>query len=97
VTTAPSNGALQVTVAASISAHAWLMSLHFGAGTNSLIDVGTQTGLTGITSVTLPAGTQQTTFTVRRATAGQATTVPLRVVDSCGEWPTFVGGGPGAF
>jgi hypothetical protein len=34
---------------------------------------------------------------VRRATAGQGTTVPLVVTDSCGEWPTLVGGGPGAF
>jgi hypothetical protein len=36
-------------------------------------------------------------FTVRRTTAGQAAQVPFVVVDGCGEWPSFVGGGPNAF
>jgi hypothetical protein len=35
-------------------------------------------------------------LTVSRVTAGQATTIPLIVVDGCGEWPTFVGGGASA-
>jgi hypothetical protein len=35
-------------------------------------------------------------FTVERAAPGQATTVPFTVVDGCGEWKTFVGGGAGA-
>jgi hypothetical protein len=48
-------------------------------------------------SLTLPPGTTSYTFYVRRATAGQATTVSFTVTDSCGTWPTFVGGGPGAF
>jgi hypothetical protein len=30
-------------------------------------------------------------------TLRQGTTVPLTAVDSCGEWPTFVGGGAAAF
>ena len=37
------------------------------------------------------------TFTVRRVTAGAATTVPFVVTDSCGAWPSLVGGGPNAF
>jgi hypothetical protein len=37
------------------------------------------------------------TFNVARATAGRATTVPLVLVDDCGEWKTFVGGGPNGF
>jgi len=74
------------------------VSLQFGAATNALIDVpGGPTGQTGSFTVNLPAGTQQTQFTVRRATAGQATTVPLVVTDACGPWSTFVGGGAGAF
>jgi hypothetical protein len=48
-------------------------------------------------TVTFPPGTQQATFYVLRQTAGQATTVPLTVIDGCGAWPTFVGGGPTAF
>ena len=46
--------------------------------------------------MTLPPGTTQVSFTVRRVTAGQGTTVPLTVVDGCGEWSTIVGGGPSA-
>jgi hypothetical protein len=42
-------------------------------------------------------GVAGTTLTVERLTPGQATTVPLTMVDACGEWPTFVGGGPTAF
>jgi hypothetical protein len=30
-------------------------------------------------------------------TDGQASTVELVVTDGCGDWPTFVGGGPNAF
>jgi hypothetical protein len=30
-------------------------------------------------------------------TAGQPTLINLTVVDSCGDWPTVVGGGPDAF
>jgi hypothetical protein len=91
------NGSLQVTVSARTSPTTQsnaLQTLRFGAGTNALVDAGTQVGATGAFTVTLPAGTQQTTFTVRRATAGQAMTVPLTVVDACGDWPTFVGRGP---
>jgi hypothetical protein len=37
------------------------------------------------------------TFLVGRATAGQAATVSFTVTDGCGDFPTFVGGGPSAF
>jgi hypothetical protein len=47
--------------------------------------------------VPLPAGATQASFVVRRATPGQATTVPFTVVDAHGPWETFVGGGPNAF
>ena len=36
-------------------------------------------------------------LTVRRLTAGLAATVEAVVTDGCGDWPTFVGGGPTAF
>jgi hypothetical protein len=94
-------GRLQVTLSANVSdgtlANA-LQSLAFGSATGALIDIpGGQTGASGNFTVTLPAGTQQTTFFVRQATPGQAATVPLTVTDACGAWPTIVGGGPQAF
>jgi hypothetical protein len=98
VTTAPAEpGRLLVTVTAPAAAHDSLQSLRLGAVTNATIDAGGQTGLRGNTTVPLAPGTQQATFTVTRVTAGQASTVNLTVVDSCGEWSTVVGGGPGAF
>jgi hypothetical protein len=33
-------------------------------------------------------------FFVQRTTAGQGFAVTMGVIDQCGEWPTFVGGGP---
>jgi len=43
-----------------------------------------------------PAATTQS-LTVVRTTAGQPSTVEFVITDSCGPWPTFVGGGGGAF
>jgi hypothetical protein len=45
---------------------------------------------------TVPADRVGIDFTVARVTPGQATTVELTVVDGCGEWKTFVGGGTAA-
>lgn len=45
----------------------------------------------------VPGAPATYTFTVVRVTVGLATTVHLLVTDSCGTWPTFVGGGPAAF
>jgi hypothetical protein len=57
-----------------------------------------QIGL-GSTTVTLPPETLSLTFYVRRGGSGAAAAshVNLTVVDGCGAWPTFVGGGAGAF
>jgi hypothetical protein len=75
-----------------------LSSLRFGPATNALVDVpGGPTGSTGNFPLSLPPGTQQTTFFVRRATASGSATVPLVAVDRCGDWSTFVGGGASAF
>jgi uncharacterized repeat protein (TIGR01451 family) len=47
---------------------------------------------------TPPPGTTKVSFTVRRiADAGGATVKPIHLVDACGDWPTFVGGGPATF
>jgi len=47
--------------------------------------------------LTLPVGIQTAALSVSRGAPGQATTVQLTVTDACGNWPTFVGGGAGAF
>jgi hypothetical protein len=72
-----------------------LSSLQFGTATNGLIDMpGGPTGSTG--GFTYPTTGASQTFTIRHAASG-ATTVPFTIVDSCGSWPTFVGGGASAF
>ena len=45
-----------------------------------------------------PTGTTSVTLTLQRVTpSGGATVSPIRLVDGCGTWLTFVGGGPDAF
>ena len=74
----------------------FLRAIQLGAPVNARVDIGGQRDLKAPTTVSLPPGSQQATV-VRRVTAGQTATVPLTIVDDCGEWPTFVGGGPSAF
>ena len=71
--------------------------IRFGDATNALIDASSPSGARGTFTVTPPGGAEQVTFTARRATANLATHVPFEVVDGCGAWETFVGGGPRAF
>jgi hypothetical protein len=98
VTSSPSGGTLQVTVAAQAGANGRLRELRLTRLENARVE-----GLPGLgaltvpTTMPLPEQPASVSFTVRRPTAGQATTVNLVIVDSCGEWPTFVGGGPSAF
>ena len=95
-------GRVQVTIAANsapvVAPANRLISLRFGTASGALIDVPNgPAGATGNFTVSLAAGTQQTTFVVRQATPGGAATVPLEVVDVCGAWSTFVGAGPETF
>jgi hypothetical protein len=95
-------GRIQVTIAANSVPTAApanrLLSLRFGNASGALIDIPNgPTGATGNFTVSLPAGTQQTTFLVRQATPNGSATVPLEVVDVCGAWSTFVGAGPETF
>jgi hypothetical protein len=46
--------------------------------------------------VNLPGTSTSTSFTILRAGVGPAT-VRLAVVDRCGSWTTFVGGGVSGF
>jgi hypothetical protein len=101
VTASPDGpGRLRVTVRARTSAGTptnQLQRLRFGAATNALVDVGDQRDRSGDFTLDLPDRPSEITFIVRRAVGGQATTVLFAVVDNCGEFPTFVGGGPTAF
>ena len=74
-----------------------LKELHIQPGTNALVDVNGQSGITGAVDLAIPGRPANVTFFVRRAQPGQPTHLPFVVVDDCGAFPTFVGGGPGAF
>ncbi|MCC6174957.1 MAG: S8 family serine peptidase [Chloroflexi bacterium] len=95
----PTGGALSVTLTATGSGNA-IRSIGTGGRTptNAIVDLPPPVGSTsGSFTYQLATGSASVTFQVRRATTGQATTVPLVVTDACGDWPTFVGGGPSAF
>jgi hypothetical protein len=96
VSTQTGSGQLSVTISASSGAR--IQQLQFGTASNALINVPVAgiTNMTGNQTVNLPPETLSVPFTVRRQTAGVATHVNLTVVDQCGSWPTFVGGGSGA-
>jgi hypothetical protein len=104
VTTKPGGpsapGTLLVTVSVTRSAAApgnTLRQLRFLTIRNASVEIGNQVTSAGGFAVPTAAGTQQATFVVRRQAAGQSVTVPFSVVDDCGAWETFVGGGPAAF
>jgi hypothetical protein len=65
---------------------------------NVTVDVvGGPSGLTSGTSLTLPGGTSAVQLRITRVDASRSVMLPLNIVDGCGSWATFVGGGPGAF
>ena len=59
------------------------------AGNASSIQIGT--------SVSFNPGASRIDLQIRRVAVGQGATVQLTIVDACGSWPTFVGGGASAF
>jgi len=103
ITRAGGGGRLQVTLASQSGSSGALQALRFGSATNAVIEVGGDASTPGTVSregnfsLTLPPGTTRVDFFVRQVTSGAATTVPVVAVDGCGDWPTFVGGGPEAF
>ena len=95
-----SPGVLRVTTSAGTTAGApnnALRAVRFGQAQNASIEVAARGPVASGAALTMPAATRELTFLVRRTTAGAATTLPLTLVDDCGEWQTFVGGGPNAF
>jgi hypothetical protein len=94
----PSGGALQVAIELTplnTSQNNRLTAIRFGAFQNARVTLNGQAVTSGQT-VNAPANSVELDFTVARATPGQATTVFFTVVDTCGEWQTFVGGGTAA-
>jgi hypothetical protein len=69
-----------------------LHQIQFGALQNAKVTLNGQPIASGQIYV-VPANVVALDFTVERVTPGQATTVPFTLVDGCGEWQTFVGGG----
>jgi len=95
VTQAVSGGKLMVDIQASpLSTQEpnSLRALRFGTLQNARVTLNGQPIASG-QAVDVPAASAAIDFTVERATPGQPTTVPRTVVDGCGEWRTFVGGG----
>ena len=66
---------------------------------NAQVEIQGQTFGAAGGSATPTSPNQRVTFTVARQPAGApaTVTVPVVVTDDCGEWNTFVGGGPTAF
>ncbi|HZO26786.1 MAG TPA: SGNH/GDSL hydrolase family protein [Chloroflexota bacterium] len=73
-----------------------LRELRFGEVKNALVTVAGQSGRAGLV-VTLPGMPTSVAIGVTRERAAEPVHVPLVVVDQCGDWSTFVGGGPTAF
>jgi hypothetical protein len=88
------SGQLQVTLSTTAFPGAAnpLAGLTFGVLRNARVTLGGQP-VASNQPVALGPNTTQVTFTVERATPGQAVTVPLTAVDVCGPWQTFVGAG----
>lgn len=91
------SGGLRVTVTVSGVNNA-IREVRFGAANNLEIDIpGRASAPGGNFTHAVPAGRQHLTFVIRKQHAAGAATAPLIVVDGCGEWRTFVGGGSASF
>jgi hypothetical protein len=88
-----SGGRLNVTLQAG---GGMIRQIVFGPTQNALVDVGTLVSQAGSFTYQVPGPGPVVNFSVRRQAAGP-TTVPIVVVDDCGEWRSFVGGGAAAW
>jgi hypothetical protein len=100
VTTKPlGGGRLQITVAlTSNQGFTPNVMAHLRFGSSPAVEV-ERTGFPTTSSTfvwNVPTGTTQVVFTLHRIAPG-AVQLPFLVTDNCGDWQTFVGGGPDAF
>jgi uncharacterized protein (DUF1501 family) len=93
ITTGASGSQLQVHVQAGGGA---IREIRFGPTQNASVDIGGQTGQTGSFTYRPATPGNEVWFFARKLAAG-ASTIPIVVVDDCGEWKSFVGGGATAF
>ena len=97
-TRAVGGGRLEATVRAQstsgVSSNA-LDQIVFTTVQNGSVSVGNAAIAVGV-PVSL-SGAPTTTFVLTRQQAGQASMAAFTVVDRCGNWKSFVGGGPDAF
>jgi hypothetical protein len=97
-------GTLNVTVTVTRQASApynTVRQIQFGPTRNASVTINGQTDPDGNFTATMPLPTTSVSFVVRRSppppAPAQASTVPFTVIDDCGGWDSFVGGGPTAF
>jgi hypothetical protein len=95
-------GRLRVTITAQSAAGApgaspnRLARLTIASANNAVVESG-QPLVQVASPMLLASRPVSTTLWVRRLDPALATTVHLLIDDDCGQWPTFVGGGPGSF
>lgn len=97
-TSRQSAGRLGVTIAAGVGSGApnnRVRALRFGTLSNARVLQNGQPVASGARVAWTDSG--PATFVVERVRSGQGVMVPLAVEDDCGDWSTFVGGGPSAF
>jgi len=93
------NGELKVTVESSSTAGVpdnALKTIRIITLANASVEIGGDTIRQNDVRVELDGGTEEVHFYVQRDANNQAYTATLGITDACGEWQTFVGGGPGA-
>jgi len=88
-------GQLLATVTA-LGAGNGLREIRIGDAQNAIVTVAGQSGRGNFT-VPLPSEPASVSFAVVRDPPGQRVQVPFVAVDRCGDWNSFVGGGPLAF
>jgi hypothetical protein len=92
------SNALQVTITAATASGgqvAILREIRIGPLQNAAVDIGPYVARTSPLAYTVPGGSAQLTLRVTRVVASQPSQIVLVLVDDCGEWRTFVGGGTG--
>lgn len=100
----PSSSTLQATLTARVGCGP-ISYIAFGTAGHqfdnariTIIAPGGPTNQTAGFTYTPPGGTTAVTLTIQRVVpSGGATVNPIHFVDGCGDWITFVGGGPGRF
>ena len=93
--TAPEDGRLRVIVSATAQtpfANA-LRTITWGRMDNATVTIADGGSASPGQQTALPTGAQTATFLVSRRVSNQPATVHFIVTDTCGEWPSFVGGG----